>query len=344
MRNRVVIFVTFFVLFAGYSSANAEDMLKLVDKAARKSTLDQAGTHPFHLRATVAPSFERDKASNRTGEIEIWWKSPGQYRRELRAPGFHQVEIVNGERVWQKNEGEYMPEWLDAVARAVLHPLPAESAAMHGEPPELTKTMFRSIYLNWEKPVPMDMQLSKQVVAITEATGLLFYDGGLGWGALFKDYANFHGREVPRTVTHGSPEVTAKIAVMEDLPSVSSGWFDASAPDGDPHPITLITVETTDLSTDLAEPPPALVWPDVPNTRTSGVIWTDLVIDRDGHIREPFYTISDNSAINGFMHDYLAGLHFKPVIRDGQPVEVIRHVVLHFDLGKQAELKRLPTQ
>jgi hypothetical protein len=344
MRDRVALFVTFLFLFAECHPARAENMLKLVDKAAKKSTLDQPGTHPFHLRATVAPSLERDMASNRTGEIEIWWKAPGQYRRELRAPGFHQVEIVSGERIWQKNEGEYMPEWLDAVARALLHPLPAESAAMHGEPPELTKTMFGSIYLNWEKPVPMDMQLSKQVVAITEATGLLFYDGGLGWGALFKDYASFNGREVPRTVTHGSPEVTARIVLMEDLPPVPSGWFDASAPDGDPHPIALIAVETTDLSTDLAEPPPALVWPDLPNTRASGVIWTNLVIDREGHIREPFYTISDNSALNDFMHDYLVGLHFKPMIRNGQPVQVVRHVVLHFDLGKQAELKRLPVQ
>jgi hypothetical protein len=344
MRNWVAIFVTFLVIIAGSHTASAEDMLDLAVEAAKQSTLDQPGTYPFHLRATVAPSRERDLASNRTGEIEIWWKSPGQYRRELRAPGFHQVEIVSGERVWQKNHGKYMPEWLDAVARALLHPLPAESAAMHGEQPELAKTMAGSIYLNWEKPVPMDMQLSKQVVAITEATGLLFYDDGLGWGALFKDYANFHGREVPRTVEVGSPEVTAKIVLMEDLPSVPSRWFDTSASGGHRHPIVLIAVETTDLSTDLAKPPPALVWPDPPNTRASGVIWTDLVIDRKGHIREPFYTISDNPALNEFMHDYLAGLHFKPMIRDGQSVEVVRHVVLHFDLGKQAELKRFPVQ
>jgi hypothetical protein len=341
MRNRFVFLVVLLVFFAGYRSSNAEDMLKLVNKAAKKSTLDQPGTHPFHLRATVAPSRQRDNSSNRTGEIEIWWKAPGQYRRELRAPGFHQVEIVNGDRVWQKNEGDYMPEWLDSIARTFLHPLPPESAAMHGVPPELSKTMFGSTYLNWEKPLPMDMQLSKQVVAITNATGLLFYDGGLGWGAEFKDYAGFHGLDVPRTVIHGS---TAKIVVMEDLPSVPAAWFDASAPDGDPHPIALITVETTDLSTDLSDPAPALVWPNPPNTRASGTIWTDLVIDREGHIREPFETISDNPSLNGFMHDYLAGLHFKPVIRDGQPVEVVRHVVLHFDLGKQAELKRLPAQ
>lgn len=343
MRSLLALVAAMFCL-SGSHNLLAEDGLKLAVKAAKKSTLDQPGTHPFHLRASVAPSSERDKGSNRIGEIELWWKAPGQYRRELRADGFHQVEIDSGGKVWQKNEGDYMPDWLDETANALLHPLPAESAAMHGAPPELMKSMFGSIYLNWEKPLPMDMQASKEVVAITDASGLLFYDGGLGWGAEFKDYVSFHGRDVPRTVLHGSPEVAAKIVLMEDLPPVPTDWFDAAAPGGDPNPIRFVAVDTADLSVDLADPAAALVWPEVPNTRSDGVIWTDLVLDREGHIREPFSTISDNPAINGFTHDYLAGLHFKPTIRGGQPVQVVRHVVLHFDLGKPAQLKRLPTQ
>jgi hypothetical protein len=343
MRNLLVVVVAGFC-FCGSCHAHAADGLKLALKSAKKSTLDQPGTHPFHMRATLAPSMERDKASNRTGEIEFWWKAPGQYRRELRAPGFHQVEIVSDGRVWQKNEGDYMPDWLDETANAMLHPLPAESNAMHGAPPELMKTMMESTYLNWEKPLPMDMQPSKEDVAVSDATGLLFYDGGLGWGALFKDYAIFHGRDFPLAVSNGSPEVTAKIVQMEDLKSVPANWFDAATPGGDPNPIRFVAIDSTDLSADLAEPPPALVWPDVPNTRSDGVIWTELVLDRNGHIREPFSTISDNPAINDFMHAYLVDLHFKPVIQDGQPVQVVRRVVLHFNLGQPAQLKRLPTQ
>jgi hypothetical protein len=328
---------------ASFHSVRAEDGLKLALKAAKKSTLDQPGTHPFHLHAVLAPSLERDKGSNRAGEIEIWWKAPGQYRRELRSPGFQQVEIRDGDRVWQKNEGDYLPGWLEQTADAFLHPLPAQSAALHGDSPEKMKSMFGSTYLNWEKPLPMDMQASKQNVAVTDATGLLFYDGGLGWGALFKDYAGFHGRDVPRTVTNGSPEVSARVVQLEDLKSIPADWFDVAKSGGDPNPIQFVAVDTTDLSTDLADSAPALVWPEIPNTRTDGVIWTDLVLDREGRIREPFQTISDNPAINNFTHDYLASLRFKPVLRDGKPVQVIRHVVLHFDLGKAADLKRLPS-
>ena len=47
-----------------------EDVSGLVRKAVEQSTLDQAGTPPFHLKAVYAPSFDRDKESHRTGEVE----------------------------------------------------------------------------------------------------------------------------------------------------------------------------------------------------------------------------------------------------------------------------------
>jgi hypothetical protein len=189
----------------------------------------------------------------------------------------------------------------------------------------------------------MDRQPPKQDVAITEATGLLFYDGGLGWGGLFKDYAPFHNRDVARTLSAGSPEVTAKIVLLEDLPQLPGNWFDASAPGGDPHPIRFVSAESTDLSKDLSEVDPAPKWPEVTNTPTEGVVWTDLVLDRAGHIREPFSPISDNPAINGAAKSYFASLQFKPVLSDGQPAQVVRHVVLRFHLKRPAGVEDLGT-
>jgi hypothetical protein len=66
---------------------HAEDLAGRITKAAQKSTLDQPGTKPFHLKAVLAPSNARDNDSGRTGEIEVWWKSPTVWRRELRCPG-----------------------------------------------------------------------------------------------------------------------------------------------------------------------------------------------------------------------------------------------------------------
>lgn len=331
------------VELGGIPVARAEDPLAMVRKAAAKSTLDQNGTHPFHLHATVTPSPGRDANSGRTGDIEIWWQAPGVYRRELRATGFNQIEIVSGGHVWQSNEGDYLPQWLDEVARAILDPLPPQSAAMKGVAPNIVKASFGSIYANWELPLPMDQQPSKEVVALKQDGGLLYYDMGLGWGGFYNYYASFHGREVPRTFTIGSPEVTAKVVLLEDLPHVPPNWFDASTPGGDPHPIRFVAIDHTDLATDLAEGSPMPDWPPVTNTPTEGVIWTDLVLDRTGRIREPFSPISDNPAINEAAKTYFAGLRFKPVLQDGQPVQVVRHVVLRFHLKRPAGVEDLGT-
>src|SRR5579875_2647146 len=87
--------------------SRAEDPLTRVRKAVAESTLDQKGTHPFHLAASLAPSMERDSASGRTGTIEIWWRAPGEMRREIRTAGFHQVQIVSQGKTWEKDEGDY---------------------------------------------------------------------------------------------------------------------------------------------------------------------------------------------------------------------------------------------
>jgi hypothetical protein len=104
--------------------SHAENLAKEVRKAAERSTLDQPGTRPFHLKALLSPSFARDKECGRTGEIEIWWSSPTQWKRELRSPEFHQIEIVNGAHDWQKNEGDYSPEWLRETAIELIKPIP----------------------------------------------------------------------------------------------------------------------------------------------------------------------------------------------------------------------------
>jgi hypothetical protein len=103
---------------------NAEDITVRVKKAVERNTLDQPGMKPFHLKAILAPSFDRDKASARSGEVEIWWVGPDKWRREVRSPEFHQIEIVNGGKVWQKNDGDYFPEWLRETAVALVKPVP----------------------------------------------------------------------------------------------------------------------------------------------------------------------------------------------------------------------------
>jgi hypothetical protein len=325
------------------TTMRGEDDLSRVKSAVKRSTLDQPGTHPFHLKAILSPSLDRDKDLGRTGEIEIWWSAPGVYRREVSSPGFHQLRIVNGGRVWEKDEGEYFPEWLRVVADAILRPLPAESGALRDVKPDDKKTLMGSTYLDWDNATPENTHPAREDVALTDSTGLLFYDGGLGWGAEFKDYKGFHGREVARTIASGDPEVTAKIVLLEDLPAESADWFNA-APNATATPvIATVVVDDTPIGPDLVGKTAEPQWPAVTNTPLKGVVWAELDLDRAGKIREPFMVISDNLAINDAARSYFAGLQFKPTLRDGVPVQVVRRVVVPFELHRPAGVEDLGT-
>ena len=72
MRKNWPIVVPILVALSA-SNAFSEDLVKRIGKSAEMSTLDQLGITPFHLKATFAPSYERDNQSGRSGEIEIWW-------------------------------------------------------------------------------------------------------------------------------------------------------------------------------------------------------------------------------------------------------------------------------
>ncbi len=145
--GRVV--MTFALATISMQSVCAEDIAAKIKKAVERITLDQSGTPPFHLKAILAPSFERDKDSGRNGEVEIWWASPDRWKREVRCAQFHQIQIVNAGREWQKNEGDYFPEWLREMATELITPVPdVQDVLAHVKTAEV-KQMFGQLNIDW---------------------------------------------------------------------------------------------------------------------------------------------------------------------------------------------------
>src|SRR5262249_54969527 len=159
--------------------------------------------------------------AGRTGSIDIWWKTPSECRREVTSADHCELEIVNGSETWQKNEVDYFPAWIRESSLALINPISdIEKPIKDADDAELKQPM-RNTHFAW---MIMRYNGTKEKglsasVAITDKTGLLFYCGGAGWGALYEDYRSFHDRAVARIVKHGSPEVTATITVLEDLSS-----------------------------------------------------------------------------------------------------------------------------
>lgn len=306
-----------------------KDPAELIKKAVERSTLDQAGTKPFHLRATLAPS--RDQSSNRTGEVEIWWVSPTQWRREVSSPNFHQIDIVNGSREWQKNEGDYFPEWLRELAIELVEPVPDLPRLLNQVDNADVKGVAGSVYCSWTE-MSTNGVVQKGMggaISLTGNTGLLSLGGGLGWGAAFRDYQNFHGRIVARNISWGTPEVTAKVTMLEDLRNVPSGFFDATASGSDATLLHTEIVQETELRKHLLTSA-SIIWPPIKDGPLEGVLTTSVVVDRSGKVRELGTIVSDNPAVSGAARNAISSMQFRPYLENGVPVQVVSRITLAY--------------
>ena len=355
---RVILSIALSAVFVVSSvNAIAEDLSGKVKKTVERITLDQPGTKPFHLKASVAPSFERDKDSGRTGEIEIWWSSTDRWRREVRSPEFHQVEVVNGDHDWQKNEGNYFPEWLRQVAIELIRPVPPlDDVLTHVKSAEVRnfanpiKPELSQVNVAWVASTGTAEihNIARSSLALNPSSGLLLYASGLGWGCElvwgrdFKDYVDFHGRKIARTINIGSPQVTAKIATLEDLGDVPTGFFDATAPGGDPQPVRTALIDEIALRKNLI-PADAQPWPPLQDGPLKGNVTTTVVIDREGKVRDVGSIVSENSAINEAGRQRILSMSFKPFMQDGVRVQVISQITVPFETTRPTGSEQFDT-
>ena len=307
-----------------------------VRKAVERSTLDQAGTRPFHLKAILAPSLARDKDSGRTGEVEIWWESPTRWRREVSSPEFHQVEIVDGGRDWQKNEGDYFPEWLREIAVALVRPVPDLDRLLERVKTAEVVTYRGTTHFSWVE-MGSDGLVSKGIGAGIDLKddGSLF-GSGLGWSADLSAQSDFHGYTIARKVTSGSfgPEVTARVTVLEDLQGTPADYFDSTASGGDEALHTAVVDELA-IRKNLT-PQTATSWPTLEQGPLEGVLMADVVIDRVGAVKEIGSVLSDNPGLSDAARERIKKMRFSPYLKDGVPVQVVTTVTMPFKTVRPA--------
>jgi hypothetical protein len=170
-------------------------------------------------------------------------------------------------------------------------------------------------------------------IAVTNKTGLLFYGGDLGWGALFKDYKDFHGRMVAMTLTHGTPEVTARVTTLEELRDRPPGIFDANVGGGDVPTLQTVIVEERVLLKSLLPVGP-VVWPPLKDGPQEGVMTTDIVVDRAGRVREIGTIVTDNNAMSDAARRIIAKMQFTPYLQNGVPVQVVSRITMPFKASR----------
>ncbi|GGG97775.1 hypothetical protein [Silvibacterium dinghuense] len=343
VRSVIVVLV---LACCGSLLAVAEDISNDIRHAVERDTLDQPGTKPFHLKAQFAPSFERDKGTHREGEIELWWESPSQWRREIRTADFHQVAVMDGAHQWQKNEGDYFPEWIRELVQAIVRPvpLPMDVLLQHVKGGEVRNMRFpmrtggfmQQTNVNWEATEATGDEIANGKGGVALLNGELLDSDGPGWSGLYHDFQKFHDRNVARTVASGRIEVTAKVTVLEDLGEVPAGFFDTNAPGGDSHPIETIVLSNAQLQANLLPDAQPFHWPALKDGPLEGGVGTEIVVDREGTIREMSDPISDNPGVRDAAAEGFKTWHFKPFLRDGEPVQAVGNISVRFKTVRPA--------
>lgn len=313
------------------------DSVSQVKKAIERSTLNQPGTKPFHLKAAIAPSFDRDKDSGRTGEVEIWWMSPDKWRREIRSPEFHQIEIVSDGKDWQRNEGDYFPEWLREIAIELINPVPPSADMLKHIAEAERGPLPNQVSFSWtdQTGTPEVHNIQRSWLALSPATGLLSYGGGFGWDGQFKDYEKFHGLMVARTVSSGSPEVTAKLGTLEDLGAMPTGFFDPEQKTGSSGLLRTELIDEVTLRKNLQATGP-ISWPPLQDGVLEGNITSWILVDSKGKVRETETIVSENSAINEAGREALMNLRFTPFVVNGTPTQAYSQITLPFKTTRPA--------
>lgn len=254
----------------------------------------------------------------------------------MQSPGFHQIMIVDGPRQWQRNEGDYFPDWLHQLVAAIVRPVPLTMDVLAGRVKTAeVRHLSGQTNITWDPDAGWgDAQSNGNGhLALMDQTGLLLYTGGLGWNGQYHDFKNFHGRMVAFTVASGYVEVTAKVSVLEDLGAMPSGFFDASAPGGDAQPIQTIVLDEAELRKNLLTEPP-FVWPTVTDGPFEGVVWTEVVLDRTGKVREMIPPIADNPGVREAAEQGFRAMQFQPFLRNGIPVQATGQLKVHFKTAR----------
>jgi hypothetical protein len=295
---------------------------KLTAHAVALSQLTFPGSKPFHLRAEIVESTNPD--SDYKANVEEYWLSPTKWRRTIQSPHFSQTLIVNGDGVSEQDTGDYYPFWLRDLVTAILEPLP-----MAGD--------LEQTHMNVPSPYIYGCARFQQQTGLSPAHisefSVFCFQGRHellesvvtpGYDADFKDYERFKDKFVARRIiTDPEPGTTieATITKLEPLSTPNENLFAIQQTTPPQDRVASVRVDQALLRNNPVTAPD-IVWPSVRDGRTSGVTSMYVSVDRDGHVRETWPLNSDNARVDDSARTQVMKWRFKPVTKNGVPVQV----------------------
>jgi hypothetical protein len=321
--------------------ARPKTAAEAMDRASKLSQITLPGSVPFHLKATVAELASPD--SDYKAEIEEYWVAPNKWKRTVRSPEFSETMVVNGEKIFEQNQGDYFPFWLRDFLTAIFNLAPDEIRQLQTPLPDMAGFQARkasslppglkglrrdtgTICVRGQRTVgiaPVQNNIFASV-CFENPPGLLKSVVSPLFDAEFKDFKNFKGKNVARRISI-TPEpgttIEARVTELEELQDPDAAMFDVAVPTAMQDRIASMRV-TEELARGLLETSPEIKWMAVRDGKTTGTLSMLVEIDREGHVRETWPLNSDNPYLEDQARTAVALWKFKPYSAHGMPVQL----------------------
>jgi len=300
----------------------------LLDDMIRRSTLAEPGGRPFYLKATITDRDDRNSEFN--GTVEWYWLSTTRWRRVVKLRDFSQTRIVNGDHIFEDNNGDYFPVNDEMLASEIVDPLPKDAV-------ELVKKLdltaiepgtgdgWCPIIQKYFKDT--DGQEQRVVFAYDCNTGHLLYlwSPSCCYGVM-ADYRRFHSKSVA-FATQDNP-VNIRIDTLRDLGSLDESLFAIYQPSSPAQRITTEKVSETAARKFITQKTD-IQWPvsEKPNGDSMSV---DIVIGRDGRVKEAWTYSPVNNAFEDAALNAIRKWTFEPQNVNGVPAQIKTTLTIPF--------------
>lgn len=315
------------------------DWLSIAVREIQHSQLTLPGSTPFHLKAAIVETT--NPRSEYRAQIEEYWVSPEKWRRTIESPSFSQTIVASGDKVLEKDTGDYFPWWLNDFVTAIFDPLVPISRPDQPVPASGYK---------W----PSQASRLSSVSVTVEGVSLSFdprrdlltsiFSLKSGYGAEFSDFEGFAKEEVPRRIAF-EPESGTKIeAVISQLDELRKPDEQMFAIEQSTPPQDRITRAFIDQKTfrELSLTDTTIDWPLVGGPPLTGNCTVYVSADRSGRVREVWPGGCDNTGLEEPLRSAVRKWRLKTALLNNLPVQVDSRVTFPFQVQVDPNAHPLP--
>ena len=292
----------------------------LATHAIERSQFTLAGSRPFHLKAKVFETTDRDNDSH-NADIEEYWVAPDKWRRTVKTAEFSQTLIVNGEATSEQLTGDYYPHWLRILVDAIFDPGAALNGLDMSSSSDNPMLGGDEVCRRFEFRAGAPPVTNKVFSSFCFRDGLLTSVGKPGYDADYGNYKKFGEKQVARKIGEYIESGTELGATMDELTELNAPDESLFVVQQSGAPLRAVAIKEESLRR-IAVSATAIQWPTLTSGINPGTLSIYVCVDREGRVRETYALNSSNPLMTQAAREQVMKWQFAPAANAGVPAEV----------------------